>query len=367
MDHIKLLKDLIHIKSYSNQEAEITTFISQWFKEKGIESFIQDKNLIVHIKGKDNSRALIFNSHLDTVSAGDATSWNKDPWRAYEVKDKLIGLGASDMKSGVASSMILCNELKLNPPVDMWFTYVVGEELDGRGTKSFVKWFTNENKYSDVAAIFTEPTGLVEIEHGHRGNIFLTATSKGDSGHGSRPQTIKVHAVRKMIKFADELKADVEKWRTEYRDKDFGFPTVGELTSIYAGDPDSPNKFPSTCKATFDIRTTPDFHKLAFEKIVKIGNFLNVKVSYAFPEAPAGYTDPSEKIVKVAMKSLKKPKLTVSQGAADLGFLTEIGVKAIILGPGEKLQAHMPNEYCHPEQIKDAVDIYKNIVLEWAK
>src|SRR3546814_5197180 len=46
----------------------------------------------------------------------------------------------------------------------------------------------------------------------------------------------------------------------------------------------------------------------------------------------------SERIVKIAQEILPQSKLTVSQGAADLGFLTTYGVKAIIFGAGEKEQ-----------------------------
>ncbi|MDP1710093.1 MAG: M20/M25/M40 family metallo-hydrolase [bacterium] len=383
MDHIKLLNQLVSIKSYSGEEDKLRNFISAWFSERKIKNDIQSGNLIVHFEGKDRSKAFIFNSHMDTVSKGDA-EWKYGPWNPTKVGKKVIGLGASDMKGGLVASMLLAETIaaKGKPPVDLWFTYVVKEEIDGSGTQSFVEWFNMKGyskKYKEIAGIFTEPTNLTDIEHGHRGNIFLKVTSMGDSGHGARPELIKKHSVREMVKFADILQKQFKIWMKEYSNKDFGPPTVGEMTSVQSGvavklkgsnseiEVESPNKFPSICISTFDIRTNPKFHRVAFEKISKLGKKMGVQVEYAFPPAPAGFTKPSEKIINVARKIIKETKLTVSKGAADLGFLTELGVKAIIFGPGVQDQGHKVNEYTFPEQIPQAVEIYRQIVEAWAK
>lgn len=371
MNHLDLLKELIKIRSYSGHEEELRKYIKEWFRNEGIKGFDQDENFVIHIRGLDASRAFIFNSHMDTVVA-EKKDWKYGPLEPAVVGDRLIGLGASDMKSGLATSMILAKQISKGnkPPVDVWFTYVTNEEVDGSGTQNFATWFQEEKyhrKYKDIACIFTEPTSLKEIEYGHRGNIFIRAESFGDSGHASKPNLIKRHAVREMIKFSKALKRLFELWKNEFADDIFESPTVGELTSIQSGVATAPNRFPSNCVATFDIRTTPEFHKVAYEKIVSLGKKMDVKISHQFSPSPAGFTSPEEKIVKVAQKILKKSKLSVSQGSADLGFLTELGVKAIILGPGEKDQAHKTDEYCYPAQIPQAVEIYRQIVEFWAK
>lgn len=372
MNHIKLLSDLISIQSYSGEESTLRNYIKDWFSERKIKTISQDENLLVHLKGADSKKAFIINSHMDTVEAGYINGWKHNPFKATILDDKLIGLGASDMKAGLASSMLLAEKFanSRNNPTDIWFTFVVKEEMDGSGTKSFVNWFKENgylSKYKDIAAIFTEPTSLKEIEHGHRGNIFIRAETRGDTGHGSRPREIKQHAVRNMIKFSDKLKKEVVRWAEEFSDDVFDSPTVGEMTSISAGSEDTPNKFPDSCRATFDIRTNPKFHKVALKKIANLAKGMNAKVSLVFPDAPAGYTHPSDKIIKVSREILPQSKLTVSQGAADLGFLTTHGIKAVILGPGEKEQCHKANEYCYPHQIPEAVNVYEKIINHWAE
>lgn len=383
IEHEKLLSDLIAIKSYSGEEDEICNFAVDWFKKRGIESQVHDGNLILHRIGKDRNRAFIMNSHMDTVNSGDK-DWKFGPWIPTKEDQKLVGLGASDMKSGMAASMLLANKIFNGdtPPVDFWFTYVVKEEIDGSGTQNFAEWFVKQNdfkRYQDMAGIFTEPTGLSEIEHGHRGNMFLKVTAFGDSGHGSRPSELKKHSVREMIGFSDILQVAFEKWSQEFSGSQFKPPTLGEMTSIHAGvivkslgeettiEVASANKFPTVCVATFDVRTTPDFHKVAFERIVDLGQEQGIKVEYAFPPAPAGFTDPSEKIIKVTQNIVPDTKLTVSEGSADLGFLTSNGVKAIIFGPGEKNQCHVVDEFVYLDKIPQAVNIYNQIAEAWSK
>jgi len=384
MEHEKILKNLIEIKSYSGEERSVKDFISEWFKTRGMESFNQGENLVVHFEGKDRSKAFIFNAHMDTVSAGDLP-WKHGPWTPTREGAKLVGLGTSDMKSGLTATMLLAKRYSQDrPPVDLWFTYVVREEQDGSGTASLAEWFEEQGfiqRYKDMVGIFAEPTSLKEIEHGHRGNFFLKVTAKGESGHSSRPNEVKgVLAVRKIINFADVLIKSVEEWNNKFADTYFNPAiTLGEFSSIYAGVDvkregknnvlvtQSPNKFPSTCTATFDLRTTPLFHSEAFKGVKQVAKESGVKVRLLFPEAPAGFTDPKEKIVKVGRGIVENCTLSVSQASADLGFLTTRGVKAIILGPGEKLQAHELNEFCLPDQIPQAVEIYKQIVDAWAK
>lgn len=374
-----LLEQLIGIKSYSGDERKLRDFVASWLKKKKIRYISQNDNLVIHLKGSDPKRAFIFNSHMDTVSAGDVKMWTTDPWKATKKKNMMVGLGASDMKSGLAASLLTCAAFsEETAPVDLWFTYVVREEQDGSGSLDFSKWFKKEGypkKYREIGGIFTEPTSLVEIEHGHRGNIFMWAKTLGDSGHASRPRDIGVHSVRKMIKFADTLEKEIDKWSVKYRSDIFDPPSVGVFTSIQAGviagkngvEIESPNKFPASCSASFDIRTVPGFHEVVWLKIKGLAKKLNVEVGLMFPVAPCGFTDPKDRLIGIAKKLMGKAKLTVSQGSADMGFLSELGVKAIIFGPGEKNQSHRVNEYCYPDQVERAVALYKQIVESWAK
>lgn len=380
MEAAQLLFNLIKLRSYSGEEAEIANYISRYFEALGVKVCRHEGNLYIQIGGLDKSKAFIFNSHMDTVNAGDEKAWKYGACNPTLENEMVVGLGASDMKSGLAASMILAKQyINEKPPIDMWFTYVVKEEEDGSGSKNFAKWFETEGylkAYKEVAAIFTEPTNLDEIEYGHRGNIFLKAVSLGDTGHASRPKENKKHAVLEMVNFAKKLEEQVGIWAKEFEGGVFDPPTVAIMTSVQAGVIDkngeivtgSVNKFPGSCTATFDLRTVPGFHEVAFEKIVKLGKKMGIEVSYLFDPAPSGLTDTSDKIVKIASQVIgEKVKLIVTQGAADMGFFSQLGVKAIILGPGLREQCHQTNEMAPLGHIPKAVEIYHKIVTNWSK
>lgn len=387
MEHEQLLSHLIEIRSYSNEEEALRDYIKSWFSERNIKATEQGKNLVVHLKGEDPTRAFIFNSHMDTVSSDDEALWKYGPWTPTKVGNKIVGLGASDMKSGLATSMLLAEEIAAQgkPAVDMWFTYVAMEEVDGSGTSSFGQWFEKRGyttKYRDVAAIFTEPTGLSHIEIGHRGNLFVMAKMLGESGHASQPWKNEKHAVYEMVDFARQLEHQMTKWSKQYPHDIFkSGQSVGAMTSIMAGvnseldkkgrfigwKPQSVNKFPSVCWATFDVRTSPGFHEVAWEKLQEFAQKYGVELSLVADPSPYGYTDANEKIVRVAKDAAGGAELIVADWATDLGSLIGYGVKGIILGPGESDQAHKPNEYCYPDQIIQALKIYKEIVDAWAK
>lgn len=368
MNSLDLLSSLVSIGSVSGKEDQIIKFIYSWLSNCGLKPIIENNNLIVYIKGKLSEKALVFNSHVDTVSAGELSQWSHDPMHPFLVGNKLFGLGTSDTKGGVASTMMLSTQLiKEMPSCDVYFSFVVREELDGLGTKQFVNWFTgnkNYKKYKDVSAIVCEPTSLKSMEISHKGNAFIKVFVKGQTGHGSRPWLIKKHAIWEAWKIIESIEAQIKKWQGKYSDSMIGSPSIG-LTGINSGSTNSPNKFPGTCTLQLDIRTTPKFHpKLDLEIKEWLSKF-NVDYKYMVKPAPFGWCSKDEKIVKVIKDVIPNIEIFSSDGATDQCFFSQKGIPTVIFGPGEKEQSHKLNEYCYPQQIFQAVEIYKKIIKKW--
>lgn len=366
---VKLLQDLVAIRSYSGEEREIRNFISTHFKNSGLETLEQGNNLIFHIAGKDNTRAFIFNSHMDIVDIGEESKWKHNPWGTDIEGDRIYGRGTSDMKSGLSASIQTAISLagKDNVPCDVWFTYVVKEEVDGSGTKDFADWFQKEGymkKYEEVAALFTEPTSLALIEHGHRGNYFLKAEIQGDAGHASRPQEIKINTIMRMVSFISHFEEKTALWKNKFQDSLFTPPTL-TCTSINAHSK-SPNRVSDYCQAILDLRTIPTFHEDAYEEVRKLAEKYGITLSLLFPDSPTGYTKPDAKIVKSVQKAVPSAKLSVSSAAADLGFLTAIGIEGVIFGPGDINQAHANDEYVSIDQVLASSKIFEEIYYNWA-
>ncbi len=360
---INYLQKFIYIPSVSGGEKLIQRFIIKLIRNLGLYPILIGKNIVVSINGFSNKNALIFNAHVDTVPAGDLTQWKNDPFKATVVGDKVYGLGASDEKAAVVVLLMLAEKYaKEKPPCDIFLTFVVREEIDGSGTKEVMQWFGSKfkNKYQSVAGILGEPTDLKTIEIGHKGNIFLKLTTQGDSGHGSRPDKIKQHAIFKMYQAAKIVDELGKPWEKQYFDQVLGKPTIGLLTSIQAGDIKSPNKFADSCVATFDVRTTPKLHEQALSIIKNKIRFL-AKVETMYDPVPYGFTDPKENIVKI-IQSETKAKITVSDWSNDLCFFTQYGIPAAVFGPGTKSYMHKPNEYCLLSNIETCISYYQAII-----
>ena len=248
-------------------------------------------------------------------------------------------------------------------------TFVVNEEVDGSGTKEFIKWFDKNHKseYQNIAGVLGEPTNLEKIEIGHKGNLFVKATATGDSGHGSQPQVIKKHAIKLIYKLIDKLNKENRVWKKNYKNEFMGIPTIS-LTAIIGGDINSPNKFADTCIAAFDIRTTPEVHTKAFDLINNIAKSIDpsIKIEFLYPSASYGYTSKEEVIVKI-VKKITNANLLSSFGSNDMCFFTKVGIPAVVFGAGEPSCIHKPNEYCEIKNLDKCVDFYKEIIKEYSK
>lgn len=367
---INKLREIIGFKSFSGQEKPILEYIKAELEKVGIEAFFQGDNLIAKLVGKDQSRAFIFNGHVDVVDIGDISKWQHNPWEGKVVEGRIYGRGTSDMKGGILAMMETAKSLNIQGeiPTDVWFVFVVREETDSQGTKQFAAWLKSEGyiqKYHELVAVFPEPTNLDTVQYGHRGNFFIRAEKLGTSGHSSRPLAINPHAILEMSGFINDLGKENLRWQKKFKNSEFVPPTITP-TSIEAKST-SPNKTTDYCQANFDLRTVPGYHQEAFNRVKQLADKRGVKLSLVHPPSPIGYTKPDSKIVQVFKKVIPKIKTTVNDASSDLGFLTDMGIEGVIFGPGESSKSHRTDESADIKQITAAPDIFEKIYMVWAQ
>lgn len=357
------LQQLIKIPSFSGSEKKIQEFIEKYCRSIGFVPIWVGDNLVVHIAGENRTKSLLFNAHVDTVPPGNIDLWTYGPYTPKKIGDKIYGLGASDEKAAIAVLLLMVNKFAIvKPACDVWLMFVVDEEIDGSGTQEVVDWFCthHKDKYKETAAILGEPTDLSKVEVGHKGNIFLQITTRGSSGHGSVPISWKNHAVGKMMDVIKMMTRLQKQWTKQYSHAILGNPTIGMVTSIDAGQKASPNVFPSSCTATFDIRTTPDLHAKAFGLVQKTLKSKGV-VSTVYPPVPYGLTDPKSKIVNIITTITKAP-VKISHTSNDLCFFSNAGIAAVVFGPGIEGTMHHINEYASLKNINQCISIYSDVI-----
>lgn len=206
-DMVKLLRELVNIKSPFFEEAEIIDYLRgrmsyynrlqteiHRYEEMKITKF-RGENLVVRLKGSGGGPGMLINGHVDTVPLCDG--WTVDPYEGIEKDGRLYGLGSLDMKAGVVASVFVLEalvEAGIELKGDIVFTAVSDEEGPfGLGTHyTIVDGITDGCDY----AIIPEPTGPFApgnekfpcVALGSRGTAVYHVKVKGKSAHGATPE-----------------------------------------------------------------------------------------------------------------------------------------------------------------------------------
>jgi succinyl-diaminopimelate desuccinylase len=138
-----LTADLVRIRSYPGEEAAVQAYVADWFRSHGLDPVVvpaapDRPNVLVRVENGPGPIFLL-NGHVDTVLADPG--WAHDPWQGRRDGDRFHGLGACDMKSGVAAAMLATRALAQNR--DRWsgtllFTSVVDEEAYSIGANALI-------------------------------------------------------------------------------------------------------------------------------------------------------------------------------------------------------------------------------------
>lgn len=183
-----LTAHLVSFRSYPGEEGEVQRAVAAWLTAHGMQPEFADTgeadrpNVIARIENGPGP-TLLLNGHTDTVLAVEG--WSGDPWRGWRDGDRLYGLGACDMKSGVAAIMLAARALHRRR--DLWrgtvlCTAVPDEEAYSIGAQALVRGGIEAD-----ACVVTEATsGTVML--GSIGKVLVRGDVTGRAAHGSEPE-----------------------------------------------------------------------------------------------------------------------------------------------------------------------------------
>lgn len=182
-----LTEALVAISSLSGEEAAVQSFIVNWFRERGLAPGIEPAedglhNVVVEVAGAGDGPVLAIGGHCDTVAAGPG--WSTDPLRPTRKDGRLYGLGALDMKGGLAAAMLATVDLaarRQDIRGRILFLALADEEAHSRGARAFLR----SGRHVD-AAVMAEPH-FDDVVTSAIGKFNLTLRATGRSAHGSRP------------------------------------------------------------------------------------------------------------------------------------------------------------------------------------
>ncbi len=339
----ELLEKLVSYNTIRDtQNKEIMRFIEEYLKSYGFTIKRIDKCLIAYNHKNPN---IGFIGHTDTV---DYASWDGNPFILQEKEDKLIGLGACDMKGGIASILFAISKLDLNKDkLALYFTN--DEEISFEGIKTIKNMIVPQN------IIIGEPTNNIPI-YGTKGVLELFIEFYGIKCHSSTPEK-GINAIYQCINFINELQKYYEDKLKKDIIEDFEVPYTTMNIGIIKGG-ESVNSVAGKCETSIDFRIASATHlKRIKNDIVKMLKPYNSKLYIKQSIVPNINKNDISFLENISSK--KQTKCYLTEGSyIDKNF--------IILGPGPDT-SHQKNEYVEIASLTKTAELYQKIIEHYNK
>lgn len=365
-DLINLLKELVKINSIFPNEKKLGDFIYKLFKSKNfiVKKQLVEKNRynILVEKGKSDKSILLY-SHLDTVDI--ALNRKTNPFLLKIKNDKAYGLGAWDMKSGIAVN-ILTSLNYLPKKYKLKLAFCVDEENISKGAFKLI----NSDFFKDVDLIIsTEPSfyyGNQGIVIGRPGRTVFTIKITCQPKHyGFYEKKYDINI------FTSNLIEELSKfYKKNSNKKQFVF--VKKIHSKTIG-----LSTPYEINLEIDSSIIPPLNNIKLKKNIertaniinkKFNNFFNIKIDFFPRETPYlnGYEiNRNNKYLKILKKSIfyitkEKPIPYFRSSIADENVFGSTKKTVLGIGPIGG-NAHAPNEWVSLSSMK----ILYNIIINF--
>lgn len=375
-DLIDTLAALVRINSVNSAypdgtgEREIAAWIHNFFECRGIEVREQEvlpgrPNIIARVPGRDPSRRVILEAHMDTVSAQGMTV---PPFEPRIESGRLYGRGACDTKAGLAAMMHAIASLSADggkPACDIWLAAVIDEEHSFRGVVELCKGLTAD------AAVVAEPTEMRAVI-ASKGVLRWRIIMRGRAAHSSKPH-LGVNAITHMARVL--LAIDEEHRRLASKPHPLLGPATCSVGLIRGGR--QINFVPDECAIEIDRRLLPGENS---EAVLSDYQGLLDGLAERYQDLDAVMEPPM--LVDEALETPggSAPARLASELLTGLGLdgtlagvpfgsdaskLSRQGVPSLIVGPGNIDQAHAAVEYVEIDQVEQAFLFYREFVLRF--
>jgi acetylornithine deacetylase/succinyl-diaminopimelate desuccinylase-like protein len=405
----QLTKDLVDISSPTGSEKAIGEFILDWYVRNNIRPVRQEidpnrVNAVGILEGKSGGMSLMINGHMDTSYTGTeedrmfCRNLEPDSELKGAVRDgKVFGLGASNMKSGLAAFMVAGKALRessLTLKGDLILAAVAGEisrtpvgpyqsgayRGEGTGTHHLLTHGV-QSDYAIVAdrsghSIVWAQNGVAQIKVSTFGDPHA---AWGVTREEKAPEVS--NAILKMVKVLQAVDA----WAAEFERAHVYASAHGAIVpkvnigAIQGGAPFRPNYYPGVCSIYLDVRTPPELRPLQVQRELKAAlSKLDVEYEIDMYASKMGYeakgVEPIVKVIEDSYQSLFGKKTPAPTGIhasiwTDTNIYNELGIPACKFGLGGG-KYKIRSEQIDIENIFQAAQVYALAALEicnWEK
>ena len=332
-DLLALTADLIAIPSLSLKETAIADFVEARLAERApsLECIRVGDNVIARTNS-GHERRLLVGGHLDTVPADQ----NENP---RIEGDSLFGLGAADMKGGLAVMLTLAeaaHALTARLRFDLTVVFYVAEEITEEHNGLRVLFAEHPDLVAADLAILMEPTGAW-VEAGCQGSLTVEAAFAGARAHSARPWMgdNAIHAASNALaRIAAHNSESVTVDGLEYRESIQVVHFEGGVAN---------NVVPDSARMRINRRFAPayDTETALAQVSALLEGATSVVVINESPAAPPNLMNPLIAEFIGTNDLAVRPKL----GWTDVARFTSHGIPALNFGPGNPEIAHTRGEF----------------------
>ena len=317
---------LVDVPSESRSEAAIVALVRELMP--GAPSY-DDGEVLLYGDGP-----IVLAGHLDTVPAQGNV-----PGRVAD--GAVLGLGASDMKGGVAVMLELARA-----GLPARYLFFTREEIPVIESPLPTLFATGALADAELAVVL-EPTDN-ELHAGCLGNLQARVTFHGESAHSARPWT-GVNAIHELVRGLQPLVAlepeEVELDGLVYREVVSAVRVEGGIAA---------NVIPATASAELNARFMRPGMEERLRALLPTGE-LEI-LSYA-PSAP-----PALDNAQVARLRELVPVVKPKQAWTPVAQFAEQGIDAINFGPGATAYAHRVDEQVPIANLQRCYDVLRGFL-----
>ncbi|GAB98190.1 acetylornithine deacetylase [Kineosphaera limosa] len=322
-------------------------------------------NVVVTLPGGEGGTLLLL-GHTDVVPVGDG--WTRDPFGGELAHGRIYGRGATDMKGGLAASLVAMAAVRragVTPSGPVVLVAAVDEEENGAGIRA---WIAGQVP-SLRGCIVAEPTELQPIIAA-RGDSYLTVRVTGVASHAGNPGD-----GRNAIGGAAAIVADFERWHAELAQAPAVLdglvgPATLSVGTIHGGQ--STSMVAPECVLEVDRRLLPgdDPAQVLAAARARVealdlsarGLSADVEMTMDMPGFATPADDPFVRATLAALVDAGTPHQEPGgwTAACDGGFVArDTDCPVVVLGPGSVTgQAHRPDESVGVQELVHATRTY---------
>ena len=372
---VEILKQLIEFPTYQvtldkveKGMKECAHYLSDQLEALGFQVKTDELFNVTAERAFDGKKIFLMNTHFDTVPP--ASEWT-DALIPKQEGNKLIGLGASDAKGGIAATLAALSRLdncRFAKLIVQFVNYEDnGIQLGGKRLLGMPYFLSNNPGLRADYGLNIEPTVRDDkwaVNLGCTGRVSFTVTTVGREAHSSTPYKGK-NAIYDMVKVIAALR-QIPPGKFSMGDFEGEMPV--NVALIEGGR--AVNIVPGECKITCERRILPNEEPEQIMQTIRsaLGSLRDVNVKCEFnPNVQLPYiVDKEEEVAKLAVEASEsvtgyRPQLRIGLGRTDSMYLYHMaGIKTAIMGPGHT--GHVVGEDISIDRLNEFTGILENML-----